>query len=213
MGDAQEIGTMLRLLREQKGLSQRGLAERLGVHQPAVARWEAGGVNIPVNRLEEIVGELGYGLEYDLTAVPVGEAVRHGVPVRLLSRPRRETPDGRPEPVVSAGYIFEVNRKQPWMLDIREAATRKLTHGAVAVVYAPIRNLAAHPDGVIVSDGGALGKITPNGKTHADGSPVFTYSLADRDDLALAGVADTPDWAPATAPGEALSQSVLRTGR
>ena len=132
---------MLRLLRERKGLSQRELAERLGVQQPAVARWEAGGVNIPVNRLEEIVGELGYGLEYDLRAVPVGEAMRYGVPVRLLSRPRREGPDGRPEPVVSRGYLFEVNMKQPWLVDIREAATRKLTHGAVAVVHAPIRKM------------------------------------------------------------------------
>jgi hypothetical protein len=80
------------------------------------------------------------------------------------------------------------------MLDIREAATRKVTRGAVAVVYAAIREMAAHPDGVIIWDGGALGKITPNGKTHADGSPVFTYSLADRNDLVLAGVSNTPGW-------------------
>jgi transcriptional regulator with XRE-family HTH domain len=194
MDSAQEVGTMLRLLREKNGLSQRELAERLGVQQPAVARWEAGGVNIPVNRLEEIVGELGYGLEYDLRAVPIGEAMRHGVPVRLLSHPRRAEVDGRPEPVVSGDYLFEVNRKQPWLVDIREAATRKVTHGAVAVVYAAIREMAAHPDGVIIWDGGALGKITPNGKTHADGSPVFTYSLADRNDLVLAGVSNAPGW-------------------
>jgi transcriptional regulator with XRE-family HTH domain len=205
MGEAQEVGTMLRLLREKNGLSQRELAERLGVQQPAVARWEAGGVNIPVNRLEEIVGELGYGLEYDLRAVPVGEAMRHGIPVRLLSRPRKDEIDDRPQPVVSRGYIFEVNRKQPWMIDIREAATRKLTPGAVAVVYAAIRKMAPHPDGVIIWDGGALGKITPNGKTYADGSPVFTYSLADRDDLSLAGVANAPDWAPGTARNGAMA--------
>jgi transcriptional regulator with XRE-family HTH domain len=205
MGDSQEVGTILRLLREKNGLSQRELAERLGVQQPAVARWEAGGVNIPVNRLEEIVGELGYGLEYDLRAVPLGEAARHGIPVRLLSRPRSQDADSRPEPVVSRGYLFEVNRKQPWMVDIREAASRKLTHGAVAVVYAGIKKMAAHPDGVIIWDGGALGKITPNGKTYADGSPVFTYSLADREDLSLAGVAGAPDWGQGTARNEATA--------
>lgn len=168
-------------------------------------------MNIPVNRLERIVAELGFGLEYDLRAVPLDEAVRRGVPVRLLSRPRRDDRFGRPEPVVSGGYMFEVNRKQPWLVDIREAATRKLTAGAVAVVYAAISKMAAHPDGVIIWDGGALGKITPNGKVHADGSPVFTYSLADRDDLVLARVADSPDWTAAG--GGRIAQSTIPTGR
>lgn len=203
---------MLRLLREQKGFSQRELAERLGVQQPAVARWEAGRVNIPVNRLVEIVGELGYRLEYDLTAVPFGEAMRQGMAVRLLSRPRRDGLDGRPGPVVSGGYIFEVNKAQAWMVDIREAATGKPTPGAVAVVHAAIRNMAAHPDGVIIWDGGALGKITPSAKTHADGSPVFAYSLAGRDDLVLAGVADASDWSSAAGLREGMAHSLRSAG-
>lgn len=76
----------LKILRERAGLTQRELAERLGVQQPAIARWEAGRVRIPVNRIEEIVRELGYGLEYDFRAVPMEDAVMNGIPVTLVSR-------------------------------------------------------------------------------------------------------------------------------
>ena len=53
MTEARDIGLVLKKLREDAGLSQRELAEQLGVQQPAVARWEAGGVRMPVNRIEE----------------------------------------------------------------------------------------------------------------------------------------------------------------
>ncbi|MHB2029810.1 MAG: helix-turn-helix domain-containing protein [Acidimicrobiales bacterium] len=84
MFDAAETGAVLKTLRERAGLTQRELAERLGIHQPAVARWEAGRVRIPVNRLEEIVAELGYGLEYSLRAIPLADAITDGVPVTLV---------------------------------------------------------------------------------------------------------------------------------
>lgn len=86
MSDAVETGAGLKALRERAGLTQRELASRLGIQQPAVARWEAGRVRIPVNRLEEIVAELGYGLEYSLRAIPVADAVNDGVPVTLVDR-------------------------------------------------------------------------------------------------------------------------------
>lgn len=86
MMDSVDVGQALKVLRVRAGLTQREFAERLGVQQPAIARWEAGRVRIPISRIEEIVGELGYGLEYDLTAIPIDEAVNNGVPVTLVSR-------------------------------------------------------------------------------------------------------------------------------
>jgi transcriptional regulator with XRE-family HTH domain len=86
MGDAQAIGLVLKKLREDAGLSQRQLAEQLGVQQPAVARWEAGGVNMPINRIDKILACFGYGVEYALTAVPISEAVSDGVPLQMVRR-------------------------------------------------------------------------------------------------------------------------------
>ena len=86
MNDTVDTGVGLKILRERAGLTQRQLAERLGIQQPAVARWEAGRVRIPINRLEEIIAELGYGLEYNLRAIPLADAVNDGVPVTLVDR-------------------------------------------------------------------------------------------------------------------------------
>lgn len=86
MGEAQDIGLVLKKLREDAGLSQRELAEQLGVQQPAVARWEAGRVRMPVNRIDEILGHFGYGVEYDLKAVPVRDALHDGVPLTMVRR-------------------------------------------------------------------------------------------------------------------------------
>lgn len=195
MSEAQEVGTALRLLRERAGLSQRELAERLDVQQPAVARWEAGGVRIPINRIAEIVAELGYGIEYDLTAVPIGDALESGVPIRLVSR-RVDPPETAPSQVeaISCGYRFAINADVPWQLDMWEATTGRQLDGAVAVVGTPILSLVAHPDGVLVHDRRTIGKITANGKRRPDGSAVFAYGLANRSDLDLAGVADDPEW-------------------
>jgi transcriptional regulator with XRE-family HTH domain len=195
MNEAEEVGAALRLLRERAGLTQRELADRLDVQQPAVARWEAGGVRIPVNRIEQIVAAFGYGLEYDLTVVPIGEAAADGVPVRLLSR--RLTPAGETfvgERVTSRGYQFAVDSDVPWRVNIWDAATGKQLPGAVAVLEAPIEGMVSHPDGVVIRDRRAVGKIASNGKRHDDGSEVFTYSLAARSDLDLAGVSGDAAW-------------------
>jgi transcriptional regulator with XRE-family HTH domain len=86
MGEAQDVGRVLKRLREGAGLSQRVLAEQLGVQQPAVARWEAGGVQMSINRIDEILAHFGYGVEYDLKAVPINEALTDGVPLQMVRR-------------------------------------------------------------------------------------------------------------------------------
>lgn len=198
MKETEEVGVALKLLRERAGLTQRELAERLEVQQPAVARWEAGGVRMPINRIEQIVAELGYAIEYDLKAVPIGEALHDGVPVRLLSQGvRRDDVQAGSRRVASGGYDFGVNDAVPWKVDMWDAVTGVPLPGAVAVLQAPIQALAAHPDGVLVRDCKTVGKIAPSGKRRPDGSIVFAYGIADRRDLELAGVADDPSWNPA----------------
>ena len=53
------MGTMLRALRENTGMSQRELAKRAGTSQPAVARYEAGDVSPSVRTLERLVHATG----------------------------------------------------------------------------------------------------------------------------------------------------------
>jgi transcriptional regulator with XRE-family HTH domain len=195
MPEPQDIGAVLKRLREKAGLSQRDLAARLGIHQPAVARWEAGGVRLPINRIEEIVAELGYGVEYDLAAVPVGEALNDGVSLTLVRRrPDLKGASSELLRLRSGAYDFSVNRESPWNVDMWLLETGRRLPGAYAVYPERIEALAAHPDGVLIRFGRTVGKITPSTKTRDDGSVVFTYAVANGKDLELAGVADDPDW-------------------
>jgi transcriptional regulator with XRE-family HTH domain len=195
MKDTEEVGVALKLLRERAGMTQRQLAERLDLQQPAVARWEAGGVRMPINRIEQIVAELGYAIEYDLKAVPIGQALHDGVPLSLVRRRARQLDVSlETRRVTSGAYDFAVNEVVPWQVDMYEVATGTQVPGAVAVLEAPIQTMLPHPDGVLIRDSKTIGKITPNGKRRPDGSAVFTYSLADRQDLDLAGVGDDPLW-------------------
>ncbi|MFZ2056522.1 MAG: helix-turn-helix transcriptional regulator, partial [Acidimicrobiales bacterium] len=115
MTEARDIGLVLKKLREDAGLSQRALAEQLGLQQPAVARWEAGGVRIPVNRIEELLNHFGYGIEYDLTAVPIETVLSHGVPMQLVRRRTAELRAKWDDMRVKAGdYEFAVNPDTAW---------------------------------------------------------------------------------------------------
>lgn len=195
MTEAKDIGLVLKKLRERRGLSQRQLAEQLGVQQPAVARWERGGVQMPINRIEEILAHFGYGIEYDLTAVPINEAMREGVPMQMVRRrpvSSGSTPTGLS--VKSGDYLFAVNPDARWSVDMWDATSGRKLPGAVAVYPESIEGMVSHPDGALIRFGHTVGKITPNAKRHEDGSLVFTYSLANRDDLKLAGVGEDPAW-------------------
>ncbi|MER7130801.1 helix-turn-helix domain-containing protein [Streptosporangium saharense] len=53
-----ELGEAVRLRREQLGLTQSELAERTGLKQPAVARFEAGGTMPTIPMLERLAEAL-----------------------------------------------------------------------------------------------------------------------------------------------------------
>lgn len=62
------MGERVRLLREEHGLSQRELAQRIGSTQPAIARLEAGGVTPSLGTLEKIAEALDTALVIDFEA-------------------------------------------------------------------------------------------------------------------------------------------------
>ena len=61
-----ELAEAVRLRREQLGWSQRQLAERAGMTQPGVARFEAGGTTPTLPLLERLADALGLRLTVTL---------------------------------------------------------------------------------------------------------------------------------------------------
>ena len=59
-----ELGEAVRLRREELGWSQRQLAERAGMSQPSVGRFEAGGTNPTLPLLERLAQALGLTAEW-----------------------------------------------------------------------------------------------------------------------------------------------------
>lgn len=57
-----ELGEAVRLRREELGLTQSELAERAGLQQPAVARFEAGGTMPTIPMLERLAESLALRL-------------------------------------------------------------------------------------------------------------------------------------------------------
>ena len=83
-----------------------------------------------------------------------------------------------------------VRDNDPTAVDVYDNG--QVVGGAVTLVDARIRGLAAHPDGALVLVGGRVGKVT------RDPSNSWSYKeLTDRADLVLAGVADDPVWSAA----------------
>ena len=62
------IGEEVRRLRTERGLSQRELAERMGVTQSVVARLEAGGVEPRLSTLDRVAQALNVELEVHFQA-------------------------------------------------------------------------------------------------------------------------------------------------
>ncbi len=61
--DAPAVGARLRELRLGAGLTQAGLAARLGTTQSAVARLEAGGQKLSLAALKRVAAELGCSVQ------------------------------------------------------------------------------------------------------------------------------------------------------
>lgn len=61
-GSSSEIPALIRAVREEKGLTQYQLADRLQATQSMVARWERGGQDLKVGTLSRIADALGVEL-------------------------------------------------------------------------------------------------------------------------------------------------------
>jgi len=79
-----KTGRLLRQAREQAGITQQELAERLGCSQPAISQAEAGGASLSVATLQRFLDALGYDLELGIVSRDV--ALTEGVPG--IIRPR-----------------------------------------------------------------------------------------------------------------------------
>jgi hypothetical protein len=81
-------GTILRYARRRAGLTQRALAERAGVAQPAIARIERGSVSPRIDTLLPLLAAAGFDLEI---APRIGE----GVDRTLIRSSLARTPEER----------------------------------------------------------------------------------------------------------------------
>lgn len=73
-----KTGVLLRQAREQAGITQRELAERLGCTQPAISQAETGGASLSVATLQRFADALGCDLQ--LAIVSREAALQHRVP-------------------------------------------------------------------------------------------------------------------------------------
>lgn len=77
-------GETVRLLREAKGLTQRGLAESLGVTDKAISKWETGRGLPDITLIEPLARELGVSVAELLTGDLKTNANRSGNAMRTL---------------------------------------------------------------------------------------------------------------------------------
>jgi UDP-N-acetylglucosamine 1-carboxyvinyltransferase len=68
MSYMQQIGDIIRALREQKGLTQRELAQMLGSKQPYINRIEQGKQSISIRQLHKIASALDCYLDIRITS-------------------------------------------------------------------------------------------------------------------------------------------------
>lgn len=109
----------IRRMRKTAGLSQADLADRLGVHQTVVSRWERGVADLPDDR----VGDLAEALN-----VPPQDLKRLGVP----------------EPDSSSGYVNSEAERSSWRDAVYESdlsGEAKLILTALAVPQLLNKNL------------------------------------------------------------------------
>jgi len=91
---------MLRYARRHAGFSQRELAARAGVPQPAVARIERGRVSVRVDTLERLLAATGMTLQLE-------PRVGQGVDRSMIRASLARTPEERLGAAASAGNSLE----------------------------------------------------------------------------------------------------------
>ncbi|HET6183791.1 MAG TPA: helix-turn-helix transcriptional regulator [Acetobacteraceae bacterium] len=64
MSSPLEIGERIRIIRQQRGMTQEGLAAAVGVSRSAVAQWETGRSGQVTGNLSRIAECLGVGVEF-----------------------------------------------------------------------------------------------------------------------------------------------------
>lgn len=67
MIDMKQMGERIGRLRQEKGLTQVALAEKLGISSQAISKWERGQAFPDVSRLDELAELLGVDMAYLLT--------------------------------------------------------------------------------------------------------------------------------------------------
>ena len=87
---------MLRQARRRAGLTQRGLAERAGVPQPAIARIERGAVSPRLDTIERLLAVTGATLE-------LSPRIGEGIDRTLIRAALRRSPEQRIEAAAAAG--------------------------------------------------------------------------------------------------------------
>lgn len=79
VGDRWAAGTLIRLARIQKGLTQREVAERAGTSQSAIAAYERGHKSPNFDTLVRIIQAMGLDVKIRLTEPDPAEAARQEV--------------------------------------------------------------------------------------------------------------------------------------
>jgi transcriptional regulator with XRE-family HTH domain len=86
--------------RRRASITQRELADRLGTHQPVVARWESGRTNPDYSTVEKALFACGFHLSVGLATVDEHDEV-------LITRELRRLPHERLSSMVDAVNAFE----------------------------------------------------------------------------------------------------------
>jgi transcriptional regulator with XRE-family HTH domain len=59
VSDLQTIAGRIKLTRKNLGMTKRELAEKMGLHETSIAKYELGKVDFPVSRIRELAEILG----------------------------------------------------------------------------------------------------------------------------------------------------------
>jgi transcriptional regulator with XRE-family HTH domain len=97
MNTPQDIGTRIRAVRRERGLTQDDLAEQVGVSRSAVAQWETGRTGQVTGNLSRIAAALGVAVEYLMVGDDkrAGGEARQGDELALLRLYRECEPEDR----------------------------------------------------------------------------------------------------------------------